>query len=357
MQTRYSLLLVFPLVVALGFFYLMIEPHDKPLNHQSGQDSINAVIGNESYIQTFGTEPGSDIPDHLRIQTHLEYVESVLRNRPTDHLTEQQQVNRKEYLDLLNLYIIRGEYPYNDGHDDHRRPTFISENGHICAVGFLVEQTAGRDIAEEVNKEYKFAYIPEIDHPVFLEWAESSGFSIQELAMIQPAYRPIVAEETTENKNNIEWKHGVSSSLLTGANSLYLSNRSEDPWLFNNDSSTHWFGLAAGTGALVYGLLNVGQTNTYYEQLNPDMSVNPQTGLCFMGCPLREVTETNRARDAISITNIGIGLFSVSRASYRLLRGSDTEPDQSQSLGVTQLYEDPVQHQNPVPAMSYSIQF
>lgn len=355
MHSRYSLLLAFPLIFTLGLIYLFFEPVSENTEYQQSY-SINAVIGDESFIQTYGKKPGEDISDDVRIQTHLSYVESVLRNRPTEHLTKHQKKNREKYLDLLNEYIIQGEFPYNDGHEDPRRPTFISENGHICAVGFLVEKAAGREVAEEVNKKYKFAFIPDIDHPKFIEWAEKSGFTIQELAMIQPAYGPQIIEKTKLNNNKIEWKYGVSSSLFTGANALYLSNRSDNPWMFNNNSSNHWFGLAAGTGSVLFGVLNVGKNNTYIEPMNSNMSVNPNTGLCFMGCPLREVTETNRARDAVSITNIGIGVFSMARAGYRLLSSSDDEPDPS-GFGVTQLQADPIQNRDVVPALSYRVTF
>ena len=42
--------------------------------------------------------------------------------------------------------------------------------------------------AERINAEYKHAYVPDIDAPVLAEWAAEAGFTIRELAMIQPAY-------------------------------------------------------------------------------------------------------------------------------------------------------------------------
>lgn len=168
----------------MAFLYLNIDKEPAQIG------SINSVIGDESFVHIYGENPGMDTPDFLRIQTHLDYVKGILRNRPTQHLTEEQKANRFKNLDLLNKYITLGEFPHNDGHPDNRRPTFVSENGHICAVGWLVKQTAGSEVIQEINREFKYDFIPHIDHPEFLGWVEQSGFTIEELAMIQPMYGP-----------------------------------------------------------------------------------------------------------------------------------------------------------------------
>ncbi len=342
MYRQYSFLLIFPLLITFAVLYQMSDGDQE-------NSSINAVIGDESYIHLFGHPPEKDVPDAQRIKIHLDYVESILRNRPVEHLSALQKKNRTRYLDLLASYSAAGEFPYNDGHPDNRRPAFISDDGNICAVGFLVEQSLGRDVAEKVNDSFKYSFIPEIDHTAFHEWVDRSGFTLEELAMIQPMYGTIIHEVVKENRNNISLSYGLGSSLAAGANILYLTNNAAEPWLFHSPASSHWYGLAAGTGSLLLGVINMSNNKSFIEPY-------PAGFLCMNGCTLREVTVTNHARTTLSATNIGLGLFSIVRAGYHLL--NNTGEDHSPSgIGITRVQTDPLDPGSLTPALTYSIQF
>jgi hypothetical protein len=71
---------------------------------------------------------------------------------------------------------------------DDRKPCFIDDGGNICAVGYLVEQTAGRAAAEAINARHQYDELLAMDDPTLLAWATKSGFTLTELAMIQPTY-------------------------------------------------------------------------------------------------------------------------------------------------------------------------
>ncbi|NBC65500.1 MAG: hypothetical protein GVY07_07600 [Bacteroidetes bacterium] len=271
-----------------------------------------------------------------------------------DHLSEEQQRNRFIHLNRLREYYQKGEFPHNDGHPDARRPTFISNDGDICAVGYLIEKSLGREIVERINQKYKYAYITDIDSPVFKHWVEASGFTLRELAMIQPAYGPKTVEEVDRTENSIDFSYGVGSSVLAGANALYLSNNPQNPWLFNDSSTNHWFGLVAGGGSLLLGALNL-NNQSYKEPIGGDFENS-----CYgYYCPsLRKVNVTNHTRKAISITNLGVGLFTVLRAGYHLIK--DSEPgdrSSSTSFGVTQLEPNPIDRTDRVPAIEVRILF
>ena len=151
-------------------------------------DSINPVIGNESFRVRFGREPNAKDDEDLRIAIHLAYAESLLRSRDVSHLPTHLQRARQHNLNLLREYHLRGEFPRN--YDvPNRRPCFIDRDGRICAVGYLVEQTAGRDAAEGIKSLYKYAYISEMGGADVDEWIAHSGFTPEEVATIQPTYR------------------------------------------------------------------------------------------------------------------------------------------------------------------------
>jgi hypothetical protein len=357
---RRILILVFALAVILtgtsifagiGLYHLKSQIESSV---DTSDYTINAVIGDESYVQLYGETPGDGLSDYTRIRTHLDYVESGLRERSTDHLTKEQKKNRMAYLDLLTEYYKAGQFPYNDGHEDPRRPVFIDETGNICAVGYLVQQSAGRELAESISKEFKYAFIPEIESTEFDLWAEQSGFTPEELAMIQPMYGTIeyVVEEKEVNRNKVDWQYGTASTALTVANAVYMSNRASRPWLFNSSSAAHWFGLAAGTGSLLLGALNVDNRTTYTEILG-------EPGFCMGNCtiPVLEYHEVNHARTGLSLLNISAGLFTVIRSGYHLLSDrSGPEPSKTE-LDLTHIQAGNGQTVEPVPALQFRINF
>lgn len=149
---------------------------------------INPVIGDQSYILKYGETPNETTSDQVRIATHLEYVEFVLRSKDVSNMNPEQIAKRTHLLDLLHEYWSRGIFPNNSDETDERRPCFIDHNGTICAVGYLIEQTAGRDVAELISERFLYNEIMEMNDPVVINWIENCGLTREECAMIQPGY-------------------------------------------------------------------------------------------------------------------------------------------------------------------------
>lgn len=328
-----------PLFMALVTFLMLNLGHSDQDDEyfqtaiQSKHGVINAVVGDQSYIDRYGLIPESGVPDSVRITVHLAYVEELLRQRPTNHLTAEQRKNRGKYLDLLRAYRKAGNFPHNDGHPDNRRPTFIDKNGNICAVGYLVLQSLGRDVAAKINRKYKYAYIQQIDHPVFKDWVESSGFTLKELAIIQPMYGGEPGETITRkrgNNNKIGALYGTASLLTNVANGIYWSNRAKNPWLFKANQNFHWYGLATGTGSILLGALNLDNRSV----------VDKTIIICgFVPSPCNNVitTQSNHARTAVSAFNIAAGAATTLRAVYHLLTNTADKANQPASSVPLQL--------------------
>jgi len=153
--------------------------------------TVNAVIGDTSYFEELGTAPTTETNEELRLQTHLMYVEKLLRSKDVSTLTKEQKENRGKMLDLLNEYWTAGVFPENFDHPDKRVPCFIDKEGRICAVGYLIEQTAGREVAEEINSKYKYEYLLAMNDQTIDNWVQESGLTEIECAMIQPTYGTI----------------------------------------------------------------------------------------------------------------------------------------------------------------------
>jgi TonB family protein len=173
------LLLLFQLVLGVLPFGLLNAQH---------ANTVNSQIGDESYVALYGVLPDERVDERLRIQTHLAYVEALLREKEVLNLSTTQTYNRQKTLDHLRAYWQTGEFPANYDHRGKRIPCFIDKTGRICAVGYLIEQTAGRETAEKINSLYQYAFLLNMNDAVVDDWITQNGLTKQECAMIQPSY-------------------------------------------------------------------------------------------------------------------------------------------------------------------------
>lgn len=273
----------------LTIFVLIILTNCKRRSIEIDQ-AVNALIGNISFLETFGNQPTNETNEDLRLQTHLWYVEKKLRSKDVSNFTRKQQERRLKMLDLLNEYLIAGDFPRNFDYPGQRTPCFIDKDGKICAVGYLIEQTAGRQIAEEINLKHKYEYLLAINDQTVDNWVQSSGLTKEECAMIQPAYGPALTE------NNISPAYGVTSSLVSGLNlslntinGIQISKRS-------NSKTVPIVGLVTGAGQLTLGVLN----HSKKQMIRGGSYVNP-------------------AQRNLSLINIGFGVSTMILSSWNLV--------------------------------------
>ncbi len=130
-------------------------------------------------------------------------------------MTAAQKNKRNRLLDYLKNYYTAGNFPANNDYPYERKPCFIDREGNICAVGYLVAQSAGREIAEEINSKFQYAAIYEMESDKLKSWIASSGFSKKEIAMIQPSYGA--------KDEFVGFGHGVPSFLLNASNITFSS--------------------------------------------------------------------------------------------------------------------------------------
>ena len=91
--------------LTLCLLFLITACKHQPLNLSN---TINPIIGDISFVEKFGRLPDFNTDETLRIQTHLEYVESLLRGKSPVGLTPAQTENRENILDLLGLRCFSG---------------------------------------------------------------------------------------------------------------------------------------------------------------------------------------------------------------------------------------------------------
>lgn len=141
----------------------------------------------DNTLRQFGVS--TPVTYHDWITTHLMLVEHTLRGRDVSHLNASQKANRTRLLNELNAYWRNGVYPVND-YLPYKKPVFIDRKGTHCAVGYLMQQSGYDVLAQTIHANEKFAYVHEIKTAGVTTWANEYGFTMDELAWIQPTYSP-----------------------------------------------------------------------------------------------------------------------------------------------------------------------
>lgn len=251
------------------------------------EHSVNAVIGDVSFVDKFGFAPDNKTNETLRLTTHLEYVEKKLRKADVSHLSSELKEKRFQLLNYLREYIEAESYPKNYHHPNKRQSVFIDINGNICAVGYLVERSVDRQTAEKINKDYKFSSIFEIDNSFFKQWISESGFTKKELAMIQPAYGPNPEED-------INQEYDIASSVLIGVNTSLSFVNASQIFRGRQNKTIPILGLVTGSTQLIMGIANYPNNSS-----------------------------VNKRNRELSLLNIGFSTLTISLSSYNLFKNKE----------------------------------
>lgn len=173
------------LVVGLVMVLALFASISSSLKHGNINLAINAVIKNEA-LNNLNQSP-DNLSEKEKIQAHLLHVYQILKDQTGKVENQYLKLKRKAALASLMKYIRAGEFPRNTSYKG-RRPCFVDENNNLCAVAYLLH-SAGKDkLIEKINNQFQYEYIHDINLPEFLAWVKTSGFTLKDLATIQPAY-------------------------------------------------------------------------------------------------------------------------------------------------------------------------
>lgn len=151
------------------------------------RDGANHHLGDDSFVARFGRSPTPADAEALRMTVHLTYVRDLLARRPAT--SPALAPRRAALLGYLDDYVAKGVTPRNT-YVARRNPVFIDRDGNICAVGYLIERSVGRALPETIAAAHRLDYLEDIAAamPEVDAWVAASGFTLDELASIQPGY-------------------------------------------------------------------------------------------------------------------------------------------------------------------------
>lgn len=293
-------------------------------------NTVNSILGDISFEKKFGTSPDFLTDNNLRIQTHLEYVENLLRKKDVSWLPIELQEKRENILDKLHEYWVNGIFPKNYDYVNQRRPCFIDKDGSICAVGYLIEQTTSRQIAENINHKFKYDYLLDMDDEAIDSWILSNGLTKQECAMIQPAYGP--SPTYTYPNDYIPTAYGVSSSILCGLNASLITVNGMQIVRGYKNPALPIIGLASGVGQIILG-----------ATMWPADQYDGWTGQTY----------SNNSQKTLCMVNIGIGTSTMILSTINLI----INKKQKNKLTQWNIYSYPTYNNEVAIGFSFSRQF
>jgi len=126
-----------------------------------------------------------------KIQLHLKIVTGILTDRTfVMDIDESTRQKRLASLDSLTDYFERSIFPLNNK-APYPTPVFVDDLGTHCAVGHMLHASGNDDVVQKISTENNLAYIHDLEqlYPALGDWAYENGFTVEELAWIQPVYQ------------------------------------------------------------------------------------------------------------------------------------------------------------------------
>jgi hypothetical protein len=88
----------------------------------------------------------------------------------------------------LKAYRDRGQFPLNERYADGPTPIFVDEHNTACAVGHLMRLDDWKLEVAAIRANENLVYVTDIATGPVVRWVLTSGLTVEEAALIQPAY-------------------------------------------------------------------------------------------------------------------------------------------------------------------------
>jgi len=211
-------------------------------------EGANHHLGDASFVAAFGQEPAAADREKVRMRVHLAHVHAWLASRPPTR--PELGARRAELLGYLAEYIAAAVTPLNLDLP-WRSPVFVDALGNVCAVGHLIERSASRALVERIAAAHRYEYLEDIAMAEVDAWIEGSGFTLEELASIQPGYEaPLIETWQTWDLTAKRPADGAFALEVDGTTTRgrWLGGQMHGPW-----TRVDAAGRVIGRGELIGG--------------------------------------------------------------------------------------------------------
>lgn len=198
--------------------------------------------------------------EDARLHAHFARVLRQLEARDVSGWSAARQANRRALIALLADYDRAGRFPRNEGHLAWKTPIFVDRHATRCAMAHLIERSGGAAIVARIAAARNLEYIPQLaDDPALVAWLARSGLTLDEAALIQPAYpppptpTPVSGED--ENPEDGVMTTGVLLSVGFAVPAIYMNLRAHPSAA--QQRQVRAFGILSAAPALAIGLMDV----------------------------------------------------------------------------------------------------
>lgn len=136
---------------------------------------VMSLFSFSASAERIATEPSDPIVD---VATSVSDVRSALAAR------------RQANLALFRAYEQAGVFPDNV-YSARKLNVWQDPRGHFCAAANLVVKSGNRALADKVAEQTNFLKLGEVTQGPVMDWILTSGFTQDEIAMIQEPYMPV----------------------------------------------------------------------------------------------------------------------------------------------------------------------
>ncbi len=126
-------------------------------------------------------------------------------DNPNEHMAARQRLakNRARHLDQLHAYWKAGVFPRNE-YLPMIGNVFKDSSGHLCAAANLMSLDGHNELVDRTAKENNFVRLADVKEGDLYEWILQSGFTREEVAMIQVPYMPAPQISVEEERSRLQ---------------------------------------------------------------------------------------------------------------------------------------------------------
>ncbi|MFK7755853.1 MAG: toxin-antitoxin system YwqK family antitoxin [Flavobacteriales bacterium] len=206
------------------------------------------------------------------VQVHLSFVLPILEVQ-TANCPDELKTQRNHLIAALTKYRKEGVFPINY-HMEKRIPVFIDEHNTHCAVGYLMRYSGYGELAKAISEWNNYVWIKDLDWPQVKEWQELSGFTFEELKLIQGAY-----DFYPENALYLPNKHEIPQKpeVMT----LFFDEEKKHVWVSGEGAAKTlngaWIQNYAPGISWIKGFYNQGKRTGRWEEYFPGTDLLQRT--------------------------------------------------------------------------------
>ncbi len=102
--------------------------------------------------------------------------------------------NRTANLARFRAYQKKGVFP-NNTYADAKLNVWTDDAGHLCAAATIIDASGLHDLVRQVAEQNNFIRLADVRQGPVMDWILTSGFTQDEIAMIQEPFMPVAPVE------------------------------------------------------------------------------------------------------------------------------------------------------------------